>query len=608
MSFESAHIFLENGGYVLVQGSIDGNREYYSSNGSGKSSIWEAISWCLTGDTIRGNKDVSNRYGSDGACVTLSFSVNGTDYIVRRTKDHSIYKTNLNILMDGKDVSGKGLRDGESILSTILPDITSDLIGSVILLGQGLPCKLSSRSPSGRKELLEKLTKSDYMIEDIKNRISLRKDTLSSSMRDAESKITEFSVSKSFCEKELNKVKDQLNNAKSIQELVDKKIEVDKNIEEFEKQIINLEDLLSKIESNISKANEERTKQNEIYVSKRNFVSSKYSNLIDEKKSNIYDLQSRLPYLMQEKNRLDSITDICPTCGQKIPNVVKVDTAPLTEEIGKLKTTISQENDSLKDLISNQDAELSVIEEEYKRFLTDNDNTIITLNDEKKKHEVEKRNFEGKVSSLKTESFILKSDIDKYNESILSIKEEIKELENKLQKFQEQELYYIAEKQKLQSHIDALSKISNLANRDFRGYLLSGVVSYINNIAKSYSERIFGEPCVSFYLDGNSLNITLFDREYESLSGGEKQKVDLIIQFAIRKMLCKTEDFSSNIIVLDEIFDNLDCESSKTIIDFIANELNDLETVFIITHHSDLQIPYDSILKVVKDGNISRVE
>ena len=90
MSFKHANISFREGGYVLVQGVNESNDDHSLSNGSGKSSLWEAITWCLTGDTIRGSKDVSNLYAEDGACVSLDFSVNGDHYTVRRSRDHSI--------------------------------------------------------------------------------------------------------------------------------------------------------------------------------------------------------------------------------------------------------------------------------------------------------------------------------------------------------------------------------------------------------------------------------------------------------------------------------------------------------------------------------------
>jgi DNA repair exonuclease SbcCD ATPase subunit len=115
---------------------------------------------------------------------------------------------------------------------------------------------------------------------------------------------------------------------------------------------------------------------------------------------------------------------------------------------------------------------------------------------------------------------------------------------------------------------------------------------------------VFGTDLIEFTLDGNNLLISYNGKEYEALSGGERQKVDLIIQFAIRDMLCKHTSFSSNIIVMDEIFDNLDDIGCQKVIDLITKKLYDISSIFIITHHgNELNVPYDDIIRIEKDNN-----
>ena len=116
MSLGEVDIELDNLGYTLVSGVNNAVQDMAKSNGSGKSSIFDAIMWCLTGDTIRGNKDVVNLYGDDGAVVSLHFSVDGKNYTVIRSKNSSIWKTNLKIYVNEEDVSGKGIRDSEKLL------------------------------------------------------------------------------------------------------------------------------------------------------------------------------------------------------------------------------------------------------------------------------------------------------------------------------------------------------------------------------------------------------------------------------------------------------------------------------------------------------------
>ena len=189
MSFKSADLSLNDRGFVTVVGRNDSVCDNSVSNGSGKSSLWEALLWCLTGDTVRGAKDVVNNKSNEGALVELKFVLNGKHYRVIRSKEHSIYKTNLKIFVDEKDVSGKGIRDSEKILSNLMSDVDTQLLSSVVILGQGLPQKFTNNTPSGRKEVLEKLTHSDFMIDDLKKRVTQRQNMLSEQVSDTSTKL-----------------------------------------------------------------------------------------------------------------------------------------------------------------------------------------------------------------------------------------------------------------------------------------------------------------------------------------------------------------------------------------------------------------------------------
>ena len=183
LSFGDAEVDLNDSSYTLVSGINNCKLDLAKSNGSGKSSLWESIIWVLTGDTIRGTKDVVNRYGKDGTYVELTFKIDKNDYKIIRYKDYSNIGTNLKLYINNEDKSGKGIRDTEKLLEQYLPDINSSLLGSVIILGQGLPQRFTNNTPSGRKEVLEKLSKSDFMIEDIKSKLSNRKQYLNDELR-----------------------------------------------------------------------------------------------------------------------------------------------------------------------------------------------------------------------------------------------------------------------------------------------------------------------------------------------------------------------------------------------------------------------------------------
>ena len=213
LSFDKAEIDLKDRNIVAVRGINNNDKDAAKSNGSGKSTIFNAICWALTGETINGVKDICNIYADDGAYVELTFTVDNDNYRIIRSKNHSAYKTNLKVYVNGEDKSGKGIKDSEKLLADYLPDITSEYIGSVIILGQGLPHKFTDNTPAGRKELLEKLFKSDFMIEDLKKRIDERKKEL-----DVKSKSISTAIITSNARIDACKVKN-LKAEKSLEEL-----------------------------------------------------------------------------------------------------------------------------------------------------------------------------------------------------------------------------------------------------------------------------------------------------------------------------------------------------------------------------------------------------
>ena len=87
MSIGKAQIQLNDQGYMLVSGINNNPTDTARSNGSGKSSIFEAIVWCLTGETMRGNKDIVNRYGNGTCKVILTFIIDGDEYMIERGVD-----------------------------------------------------------------------------------------------------------------------------------------------------------------------------------------------------------------------------------------------------------------------------------------------------------------------------------------------------------------------------------------------------------------------------------------------------------------------------------------------------------------------------------------
>lgn len=316
-SYQHAEIDLQNKGFCLVSGENHYLKDNALSNGAGKSFIWNGICFALTGLTIQGLKNnLKNIYNDESdAYVSLDFIVDKDHYFITR---YIAPKSDLKIIKNEVDVSGKGIKESELKLTTLLPDLTQELIASTIIIGQAMPYKFSSFSPSGRKELLEKLTKSDFMIEDIKNRISNRLLVLNTLIRKDDDELlinnTKLNTNRETLEK--------LNSKITLMVKPDFDAEISKlsiKIKASETKIFALTEDKKLYDQKLEKINNDllvltNEKSNKLENSQKKHLTG-----LLESKTLKANIESQISNLNNDIKKLASNTGICPTCGQKLP-------------------------------------------------------------------------------------------------------------------------------------------------------------------------------------------------------------------------------------------------------------------------------------------------
>lgn len=610
LSFGYAEIDLNDRGYVLVNGINNNPTDNATSNGSGKSSIWEAISYALTGETIRGiTKNLVNIHTEGGMRVELSFSIDNTEYKICRYREHKEFKNDIKFFVNGVDNSGKGVRDTEKLISEYLPDLTSSLIGSVIILGQGLPQRFSNNTPSGRKEVLEKLSKSDFMIEDIKKRISDRKTALNKNLREIEDSTLSKSSQLSVIEKQLSGYREQLNSLEDKTSYVEKIKDTQEKVTAVQLELDSLSNAISETRSLGDNLTDQLNNQITLYNAEVQSRRTALDELIKNYQSQDLQLKADIRSLQNEILRLKSVVDICPTCKQKLPDVHKVDTTEreaqletLREEESQVAGCLKEKEEELSNLLRDIKQKYEAAQLDIKNQLNESKTTLNNLNKKREAYESEYRAQSTYLSNLQLS-------LQNVEQQKISIESTIQELEKDINSLTSEIGYNTVEKDDVKNRSEIVNKMLNIATREFRGYLLTNVISYINKKAKDYSRDIFKTDKIELTLDGNNINISYDDKMYENLSGGEQRKVDIICQLSLRDMLSQFSDFHSNVLILDEVFENLDYTGCQSVIDTISKKLTDVESLFIVTHRSDLMLPTDSSLTIIKDEKgISRIQ
>lgn len=604
MSLGNVEIKLNNQGYTLISGINNNPTDMATSNGAGKSSIFSAISYALTGETLNGlTRNLTNIHTEGGMYVKLEFKVDEDDFIIIRSKDHKEFGTNLKIIVNNQDKSGKGIRDSEKLLAEYLPDLTSSLLSSVIILGQGMPQKFSSNTPAGRKEILEKLTKSDFMIDDIKQRISQRKEALSNDLRKVEDKLLELVTNKRTYERLLEQ-----NNALASE--LKLKPDFDAQLSEINIQLENTTTILSDIKKcreEYTDAINETTNQ---LIAIDSQAQSDVESATNKLKADLEKIEAQLNErtisertLAATIRKYKNVTDICPTCGQKLPDVHKIDTTDLELEdtqlltdIKNLSTDITEKKNTINTIENN-------IKNNYRDKKLDLNNLLTDLRAKNTRLNSDELNINTNISKLNIDKTRIESERASFDDKVTKVKQDIAYYTEQIESSDKDILYNTNVKETINNRLSTINKISTIATRDFRGFLLSNIINFIDAKAKEYALEVFDNDKINFELDGNNISITFDTKPIENLSGGERQKIDLIIQFAIRDMLCQYMNFSSNILVIDEAFDFLDYLGCQKVVDMISHKLCDVESVFIISHHKDLSLPVDNEITIVKNTN-----
>lgn len=161
----------------------------------------------------------------------------------------------------------------------------------------------------------------------------------------------------------------------------------------------------------------------------------------------------------------------------------------------------------------------------------------------------------------------------------------------------------------INEHLNVIQNLITLAKREFRSVLLDNVIKYMDRKAKQYAVDVFGAEIITIETDENYINVIFANKYYEALSGGEKQKVDIIIQLALRDLLSNQLNLHANLFVLDEALDFLDEKGADAILKLIQTSMADVSSIFMISHHAvELNISYDTLVEVTKgDDGVSTI-
>ncbi len=534
-------------------------------NGAGKSTILDAVCFGLFGKPFRkiNKPQLINSINRKGMLIELEFKIGHRQYLIRRGQKPSVFE----ILQDGNIVNQNSeAREYQDYLETNILKLNFKSFQQIVILGSASFTPFMQLPASHRREIIEDLL--DIQIFSTMN--SLLKD-----------KVTINRTS-------LYEVDYGIKGAAEKIELYKKHIESlkqnnDEIITQKQTQIDGLNNQINETNTIVSTINGE-IETLSVSVEDHNKVLSKSSKLALLSRQ----LDSKLDKLNKEIEFFHE-SDDCPTCRQGIAHLHK------SEIVGKNHRQVAEIESGKEKLITE-------INEANERLaeITKINTQITLLNRKVTDHLIHTQMWGDMINSINKEITNLKTN----NKQIDTNTEELKVLKEQLRSSLEQKQQLTEEKAVLEI-ASVLLKDSGVKTKIIKQY-----IPVINKLVNKYLAAM--DFFVAFELNEN-FEETIRSRHrddfsYESFSEGEKMRIDLALLFTWRAVSKLRNSASTNLLIMDEVFDSsLDNNGTEEFLKII-NTLTTDTNLFIISHKGDqLFDKFHSLIKFEKHKNFSRI-
>jgi len=340
-------------------------------------------------------------------------------------------------------------------------------------------------------------------------------------------------------------------------------------IEQYNSQIANCDKDISTLQKLINDFDK---------VQKKHQTLEKYQ---DEIEKNVKKLENEIEFY--NKN-----TD-CPTCNQTIDDVHRKCEIHSKEEkkieLGEAVGKIGKEIGASLDLISEMQTTQENITE-----------------------------IQSTVTKHNASVFAINQYIEKINEEIKQLNEkgaDVSDATVKLKELKSEQKNFLLLKEQhsnLQSLYDTASVL--LKDSGIKTLIVKKYLPIMNKLINKYLASM--DFYISFNLD-ESFSETIKSRfrdifTYASFSEGEKMRIDLSLLFTWRAIAKLKNSMSTNLLILDEVFDSSLDEDGTSDFLKIIHALGGDSNVFVISHKGEiLHDKFKHIIKFEKIKNFSRI-
>ncbi len=562
LSYSDITLKINPTGLTLIQGD----------NGAGKSTIIEAIVYCLWGEILRG-KICPVKYNTAFCCVTVILK--SKQQIIKLTrKTNKDNKTTLCIESSLLSEKITRLTEGEEWLCNIIGSFKQFKAGHIY--SRFTLDSFTSLSDSERKELLEKLlnlTILDSVYQEFKKLHLEQEFNKTNKERELNYKKEQLLYTESKIDelgKEQQRIKQQINKYISVNNIQDCK----NILNELQAEVVKNEDELNQLDANNILIDTELSK----------IQSNLQLSYIPEFEKAKAELQLEL----KKKEKVLSVDAICPTCQRILSieerdNILKAINA--TTEV--LQFTVEKANKAQESI---QDQQRLIKQKQQAILLTKRG---LIQETERIRGEIRKIEYKIKEQELVTTEEIgkQKGQLNNIEKNLLEQKKFMKELKLSLESIQD-DLRHFQERVNYYAYL-----LEVTSKKGIRAYILEKILSVMKAIVnKDLSESMLPGYEMEIEVDTTGRLLIYFIRQdverkilYQTLSDGEKRRIDFLILRSL-SIVAQIGLFKSgiNIMFYDEVLDVVDIPGIQ-LFSKILKEESKILPVLIISHNEDLQ-------------------
>jgi len=536
------------------------------TNGSGKSTILDALTFSLYNKPFRkiNKPQLVNSVNEKECLVEVEFSIGSREYKVIRGIRPNIFE----IWVDGKvQDQDAAAADQQKKLEESILKLNYKSFTQTVILGSATFVPFMQLTSSNRRDIVEDLL-------DIKI-FSTMSSILKDRMRRTNELIREFSIKKDMIE---DKIEMQENFIKDIEKSGRERIQKkESSIESLDSEIVTI------------------TKENESLMTRIDTeLTPKLENLNNSKKTlkKLNTIKAKLEQKIQNlvsEHQFFQENSVCPTCTQSIEEQFRLDKIVDIEENSK------ELNDGYKEL----EEAINVEQEKDQKFLTYS-TEINRLNNDISTNNVKVTGLNRQIRTLRNEVQEITNQIQNRNSEKCVLEGLIKDLsktEESSAQEREQSTYY--------EFAHSLMKDGGVKSKIIKKYL-----PVMNQQINKYLQMM--DFYINFTLDEEFKEVIKSpvheDFSYESFSEGEKMRIDLALLFTWRDIAKMRNSASTNLLILDEIFDSsLDDAGTEFFTKIIRYVIQDAH-VFVISHKTDGIIDqFDKVMRFDKVKGFSKL-